>query len=187
MPNLNKQALEDQLNKYKDDKKLYDFFNKKINDCSKDNNLYANRELMDTLFQNKNPDKILAYYQNYFMIIITFIDSIIENILENFHLLPYSVRCLCRIILLLVEKKFPTITDSEKNSFVAKFFFGKLLVPFLENPEEEAFINDFIISQNTLNNLNIIGKIINKLASGNFFKSINEEKIFTPFKYQLSN
>jgi len=45
MPDLNKQALEDQLNKYKDDKKLYDFFNKKINDCSKDNNLYANREL----------------------------------------------------------------------------------------------------------------------------------------------
>jgi len=183
IPDLNKQALEDQLNKYKDDKKLYDFFNKKINDCSKDNNLYANRELMNTIFLNKNPDKILDYYQNYFMIIIEFIDQIIENILKNFHLLPYSVRCLCKIILLLVEKKFPTISDSEKNAFVAKFFIGKLLVPFLENPEEEAFINDFIISQNTLNNLNIIGKIINKLASGNFFKSINEEKIFTPFNW----
>jgi len=138
---------------------------------------------MNTILLNKNPDKVLDYYQNYFMIIIEFIDQIIENILKNFHLLPYSVRCLCKIILLLVEKKFPTISDSEKNAFVAKFFIGKLLVPFLENPEEEAFINDFIISQNTLNNLNIIGKIINKLASGNFFKSINEEKIFTPFNW----
>ena len=66
---------------------------------------------------------------------------------------------------------------------MAKFFFGKLLVPFLENPEVEVFINDFYISQNTLCNLKIIGDIINKLASGNFFKSINEEYLFTPFNW----
>mgnify|MGYP003571309309 CR=1 FL=1 len=183
MPDLNKQALKEQLNKNKDNQKLNEFFNKKINDCCADDILYANKRLMDNLFQNKNPDKILAYYQKYFMIIINFIDQIIKNILENFHLLPYSVKCLCKIILLLVEKKFPTISELEKYAFVAKFFFGKLLVPFLENPGVEAFINNFIISQNTLNNLKVIGYIINKLASGNFYKSINDENLYTPFNW----
>ena len=183
MPDLNKEELEKQLNKYKDNQKLYDFLNKKINDCYADNILYANKRLMENLYQNKSPETILDYYQKYFMIIIKFIDQIIKNILENFHLLPYSVKCLCKIILLLVEKKFPSISESEKNAFVAKFFFGKLLVPFLENPGVEAFINNFIISQNTLNNLKVIGDIINKLASGNFYKSINEENLYTPFNW----
>ena len=88
------------------------------------------------------------------MVIIKFINEILENILDNFHLLPYSIKCLCKIILLLVEKKFPSINESEKNAFIAKFFFGKLLVPFLKNPGVEAFINNFIISQNTLLYLN---------------------------------
>ena len=183
IPNLDEKALGEQLNKNKDNQKLYDFLNKKINDCCSDNILYANKRLMDNFYQNKNPEKILDYYQKYFMIILQFIDQIIKNILENFHLLPYSVKCLCKIILLLVEKKFPTISESEKNAFVAKFFFGKLLVPFLENPGVEAFINNFIISQNTLNNLKVIGDIINKLASGNFYKSINEENLYTPFNW----
>jgi hypothetical protein len=183
IPNLDEKALEEQLNKNKDNQKLYDFLNKKINDCCSDNILYANKRLMDNFYQNKNPEKILDYYQKYFMIILQFIDQIIKNILENFHLLPYSIKCLCKIILLLVEKKFPTISESEKNAFVAKFFFGKLLVPFLENPGVEAFINNFIISQNTLNNLKVIGDIINKLASGNFYKSINEENLYTPFNW----
>ena len=183
MPDLNKEELEKKLNMYKDNQKLYDFLNKKINDCYADNILYANKRLMENLYQNKSPETILDYYQKYFMIIIKFIDQIIKNILENFHLLPYSVKCLCKIILLLVEKKFPSISESEKNAFVAKFFFGKLLVPFLENPGVEAFINNFIISQNTLNNLKVIGDIINKLASGNFYKSINEENLFTPFNW----
>ena len=183
IPDLNIQALEEQLNKNKDNQKVYDFLNKKINDCRKDDILYANKRLMDNFYQNKNSEKILDYYQKYFMVIIKFIDQIIKNLLENYHLLPYSVKCLCKIILLLAEKKFPTISESEKNAFVAKFFFGKLLVPFLENPGEEAFINNFIISQNTLNNLKVIGDIINKLASGNFFKSIDEGNLYTPFNW----
>lgn len=183
IPDLDKKALEEKLNKNKDNQILYDWLNKKKDDCCSDDVLYANKRLMENFYQNKNPDKILDYYQKYFLIIIKFINEIIKNFLESFHLLPYSVKCLCKIILLLVEKKFPTISEYEKNAFVAKFFFGKLLVPFLENPGIEAFINNFIISQNTLNNLKVIGGIINKLASGNFYKSTNEENLYTPFNW----
>ena len=59
------------------------------------------------------------------MIVINFIDQIIKNILDNFHLVPYSIKCLCRIISELITHKFPSITIPERDAFIAKFFFGK--------------------------------------------------------------
>jgi len=94
------------------------------------------------------------------MIIVNFIDFIIDKIISNSHKLPYSSRCICKIISLLIKKRFPSISETEKNAFIAKFFFGKLLVPILKNPIIEALIGDFIITGNTLNNLKIIGDII---------------------------
>ena len=107
LPSLYKDVLEEQLNKNKDNQKLYDFLNKKIKDCCENNILYVNKPLMDNIYQLRYSVEILIYYQKYFMIIIKFIDQILKNILENYHLLPYSIKCLCKIILLLVEKKFP--------------------------------------------------------------------------------
>ena len=44
------------------------------------------------------------------------------------------------------------------------------------------FINEFIISQNTLNNLKVINSIIHKFISGHFYKSSNESN-YTPFNW----
>ena len=116
------------------------------------------------------------------MIAINFIDRIIKNILENFHLVPYSIKCICRIISELVSKKFPTISFPDKSVFIAKFFFGKLLIPILLNPGVEAFINNFI-SQNSLYNLQIIAKILNKYISGTFYTDNDIEFNYTPFNW----
>jgi len=182
--NLDRASFQKLLNDHKDDKKLCDFLSSKLKDLEKEENLYSNIKLFDDLLKSTgNSELLLKYYQRYFNIVIHFIDKIIENIFNNFHLLPYSVKCLCKIISLLIEKKFPTISESEKNAFVAKFFFNKLLIPILNNPGIEAFINDFIISQKTSNNLKNIGNIINNLVLGNFYKSTNEESDFTPFNW----
>ena len=183
-PKLDKDSFQRLLNDHKDNKKLCDFLNSKLNDLKTNENLYSNQKLFNDLFSpDVNTELLLNYYLRYFNIVIDFIDKIIENIFNNFHLLPYSVKCLCKIISLLIEKKFPTINESEKNAFVAKFFFSKLLVPILNNPGIEALINDFIISQKTFNNLKNIGNIINNLVLGNFYKSTNEECDFTPFNW----
>ena len=183
-PTLDKNSFQELLNNHKDNKKLCDFLNSKLNDLKANENLYSNQKLFNNLLCSiDNSELLLNFYQRYFNIVIHFIDKIIENIFNNFHLLPYSVKCLCRIISLLIEKKFPTINESEKNAFVAKFFFSKLLIPILNNPGIEVLINDFIISQKTFNNLKNIGNIINNLVLGNFYKSTNEESDFTPFNW----
>ena len=134
------------------------------------------------MYLGEYSQELLLQYQEPFHEAISFINTIIDKILSNFHLLPYSVKCLCKIISILITNKFPSISEHEKNSFIAKFFFGKLLTPILKNPGIEAFINNFILSKNTLNNLKVLCNIINKLASGQFYIG-SKNSDYTPFNW----
>ena len=182
VPDLDKSSLKSLINDYKDNKNMYDYLSQKIDDC-KIKDIYSNQLLLDNLYKCQFSKELLFQYQYYFNIIIKFIDSILDKILNNIHLLPYSVRCLCKIISKLITKKFPTINENEKNSFIAKFFFDKLLIPILKNPGLEAFINNFIISENTVKNLTKISSIIKKFASGTFFAANEETSDYTPFNW----
>ena len=183
VPTLDKGALQKIIEKNKNNKKIYDYCYSKLNDCTPNKDIYSNKKLMENLYKCEYSQELLLKYQGYFTIVITFINSIIEKIINNFHLLPYSVKCLCKIISMLITKKFPSINETEKNAFIAKFFFGKLLVPILKNPGMEAFISNFIISGNTLNNLSTICDILNKFTSGHFYKSDAETSDFTPYNW----
>ena len=185
IPPLDKTALQKIIDEYKNNnnKKLYDYCYSKMNDCTNNSDIFSNKKLMENLYKCDFSQELLLKYQSYFMIVISFINSIIKKIMDNFHLLPYSVKCLCKIISMLITKKFPTITETEKNAFIAKFFFGKLLVPILLDPGIEAFISNFIISENTLQNLKIICAIFNEFTSGHFYKSVDENSDYTPFNW----
>ena len=181
IPSLDKKTLQHLIKEEENNKRMRDFLNTKINDCDSNEYLYSNKLLMKQLYDCQYSEQNLFRYQKSFMIIVNFIDFIIDKIISNSHKLPYSSRCICKIISLLIKKRFPSISETEKNAFIAKFFFGKLLVPILKNPIIEALIGDFIITGNTLNNLKIIGDIINKLTSGVFYKDSESE--FTPFNW----
>ena len=183
IPTLDKEALQKEIDKYKNNKKMYDYCYSKLNECNDNQDIFSNKKLMENLYKCEYSQELLLKYQNYFTIVINFIDSIIEKIMDNFHLLPYSVKCLCKIISILISRKFPSINETEKNAFIAKFFFGKLLVPILQNPGIEAFISNFIISSNTLHNLGIISKVFNKLTSGHFYKSDADKSDYTPYNW----
>ena len=182
VPDLDKSSLKQIMEDYKDNKNMYDYIFPKYNDCiNKD--IYSNQLLLDNLYKCQFSKELLFQYQYYFNIIIKFIDSILDKILNNIHLLPYSVKCLCKIISILITKKFPNINENEKNSFIAKFFFDKLLIPILRNPGLKAFINNFIISENTIKNLMVISNIIKKFTSGKFFVANEETSDYTPYNW----
>ena len=82
---------------------------------------------------------------------INLIDEPIKNILDNINLIPYVIKLICRIISELITEKFPSINLHDKNAFVAKFFFGKIIISFLSNS-----IIDPYMSENTLYNLKTI-------------------------------
>lgn len=181
-PMLDKRALEQIINDNKNNKKMNEFLNEKLKDMDSEPNIYSNSLLLTNLYGSNYMVQLLLIYKKYFLIVTEFIDNILENIINNLHQLPYSVKCLCKIIALLIKKKFPLISEVEQNCYIAKFFFGKLLMPILRNPANEVFISDFILSQNTLNNLKIINSIIHRFILGNFYKSSNERD-YTPFNW----
>ena len=144
------------------------------------------------IFINKNLNElinqeILKEYQKTYDKTINLIDELIQNLLNYLYLLPYSIKCICKIIFLLIQKKFKMLNIFHQYAFMAKFFFEKLFSPIFQNPGLGAFINTFIISTTTIKNLEKISKIINTFVLGNLYKNNKEEASFTPFNiYFLS-
>ena len=186
IPNMDCESLQKfvEENNININKDIYEYYYSQINTFSGDKSIFTNQKLLLNLNAHKNSDKLLYIYQNNFVRVIDFIDKILENISNNFHLLPYSLRVFCKIISNLVEQKFPSITEPEKMIFVSKFLFKVILIPILKNPAVEALINNFIITENTLNNLQIISQILDKLVSGVFYSSDKEDESgYTPFNW----
>jgi hypothetical protein len=84
------------------------------------------------------------------------------------------------MISILLERKFPNINEIEKYKFISKFIFNNLLIPVLINPTHGALIHNYIISNNTMYNMNSAIKIIERFTSFKLFDPKNET-IFSPF------
>lgn len=139
---------------------------------------YDNEEFLNGLDTEEKIKKV--YIDNFYRVLET-INTIFANIFDNLYLLPYSIKCLCKIIFILIKKKFPNINIIQQNAFLGKFFFDKMLLPFFISPAYEALITNFLISKKTISNLKVISKILLKLISGELYTNDFETNEFTPF------
>ena len=145
--------------------------------------VYSNKEFFKLMNNNSEYSyAILMEYEKNFMKAINFIDSLLNSFLENLDLIPYSIRCVCKIISSLLEKKFKDITQIEKNIFISQFFLYKLFLPVLIKPTNTALINEYIISNNTLHRLNAISPILIQLLSFKLYNS-TEKGEYSPFNF----
>ena len=186
IPDLTKEELEERIKKTKDrNNKIFPFYESKLKEINDNNdpNLFSNKNFLNNVQSLKLSMYILDFYRTDFNLIIAYIEQILKNLKENIHLLPYSVKCLCKIISILIKKKFPDINEIQKNAFVSCFLFQKILVKILKNPAVNALIGEFIVSGNTLYNLDIINKILKHLTTGDFFKNGSSETDYTPFNW----
>ena len=183
IPDLTKSELENQLKIFENNKLMTDYCDLNIKRIQTDDE-YANQKLLQNIFDSPISKEVLASYQIEFSKIINLINKLIQNLLNDLYLLPYSVKCICKIILLLAKKKFKDIKDVEVNSFMAKFFIDKLFAPIFENPGLGASIDNIIISGTTKHNAAIINIALKKLASGRLFKNgIDKESDYTPLNW----
>ena len=153
-----------------------------------DDNCYSNLQLMGKFREKKIfCNKLISLYSSKFFIIKNLLDKFFSSLEQNLNLMPYYVKCICKIISVLIQKKFNDINIVKTRTFISKFFFKKLIMPILVNPEIELFINDFIISGNTLPNLKVLNQILTKIFSFKLFLnnySINNN-IYTPFNWYI--
>ena len=184
IPDLTKSELETKKNNTSEnEQKMIDYYDFNIKNCEKDDS-YGNQKLLQNIFDSPISKEVLASYQIEFSKIINTINKLIENLLQDLYLLPYSVKCVCKIIFLLLNKKFGNIREAQRNAFIAKFFFNKLFAPIFENPGLGASIDEIIISETTKHNATIINLVLKKLVSGRLFRTdIDSDSDYTPLNW----
>ena len=181
-PELKKKDFIDKINASKD-QKFKDYLTSQLNYCKEQEDIFSNKTFMEKVFKSNVSQKILNIYQLNFMKVIIIIKEIFNKLYRDLHLLPYSIKCLCKIILILIRKKFPNIVACEENAFIAKFFFCKIFIPIFREPSTGALINNFIISEETIHNLNVISPLIKRLVSGKLFSEGGNHGDLTPFNW----
>ena len=125
---------------------------------------------------------MIKYYNNSFKQVTDIIDMLFDNLLKNSDILPYSIKCICKIILILINKRFPEAIKVDKNKLLVNFFFHILFFPILMNPSLEILINEVIITNSTIEKLQfILLTILNNITLGKLF----EQNIFTPFNWYI--
>ena len=181
IPSFDKEEYTKLINNYEKNKIMSDFLLSQYNMCRENPNVFSNETFLKNLFDSSASKEIFISYQIDFTKTIKIIDKFLKALLKNLYLLPYSVKCICKMILLMIRKKWPDLNIVDQNAFIAKFFFHKLFSPIFENPGIGALINNFIISGVTQHNLKIISFIIKRLFSGKFF--IDGTCDYTPFNW----
>ena len=183
IPDVTKSELENKKQSFENDKNMKEYCDFNIKKCEKDDS-YGNQKLLQNIFDSPISKEVLASYQIEFSKIINLINKLIQNLLNDLYLLPYSVKCICKIIFLLINKKFKNINEAQKNAFIAKFFFNKLFAPIFESPGLGASVDDIIISETTKHNATIINLVLKKLVSGRLFETeIDSDSDYTPLNW----
>ena len=185
IPSLNKEEYKKIMDKNDNNKIMKDFLASQWNLCKDNQNIFANENFLKKVFQSELSKEIIASYQIDFLKVIKIIDELIAYFFKYLYLLPYSVKCICKMIYILVKKKFHDLSVAEYNAFISKFFFDKLFAPIFENPGTWALINNFIISGVTKSNLSIISFLVKRIFSLKLFTSQTEGGDYTPFNWYL--
>ena len=76
---------------------MVDYCDYNIKISSKDDS-YGNQKLLQNIFDSPISKEVLASYHIEFSKIINLVNKLIQNLLNDLYLLPYSVKCICKII-----------------------------------------------------------------------------------------
>ena len=183
--NNNAEKNKDIFENNNNDNNILKVFLEKIMDNQNKNNFYKlwieNISLLNILENiNENSKKNLIKLKNSFLFIKNKIDSLLQSLKEKISSSPYIIKCICKIIFLLISNKFPSSINYIYNSFVGKFIFENCILPALKF-EDNNLIENRIYNSKTKHYLKIIADILSKIINYNFFK---EEK--TPMQILLN-
>ena len=177
--------LQDNINKYKDDIYLKSYYENLLLNAKGDKDAYSQNSLVENIIRMNDSESVLVFYQENFLKVKEFLNKFLENLISNYRIIPYSIKCVSKMIFQLVNNKFKDANEIQKSLFLSKFFYKTLIFPILEKPDINALINDYIISNNTLYNMKIISNIFWKMVSFKLYKDNDSDELisgdFTPF------
>ena len=161
-------------------KEIKNYYNKSIIKRKNSFIEHINEFLNEQINECKYKDEILICYLYDFNIVCDFINTFLDNLINNMNIIPNSIKIICKTISLLITKKFPNISTINRNAFISRFFFSNLFYPVLQDTSFGALIDNYIIPTNTMNNLQEIIHIFIKFIMGKLFDK-KEDNYLSPF------
>ena len=171
------------------DPDLKEFYKYQIEHMNDDTDIYSNKGLLEVLndqcFQNYRKALVKKYKSN-FLFIQKKLDLFLQSLIDKISSIPYTVRCICKIIYLLISKKFPLLPKYLRNSFVGKFIFEKSIFPVL-NLENKNIIENKIFGNGTKDCLHEIVTILDNTNKCLLFNSATdtEKTIFNHYLMEI--
>ena len=181
---INKEHL---FKKYKDanNSDLKEFYLRQIEEINYDIKKYTNEGIIRILDSEKKTSLIEIYKEN-FLFIRKIIDLLLQEIVDKIITLPYPVKCICKIIYLLISKKFPYLSGYSINSFIGKFILNKCIFPVLKL-ENKNVMDSRIFSPKTKKCLDVIISVLAKANSGTLYNTYTdpEKTIFNQYLLEI--
>ena len=142
-------------------------------------NDYYFKKMVKTKYISK---KSIYYYNEGYKKTTLFINKLLKNLEVN-NGIPYYIKVICKIIYNLVQKKFKNIPEIKIVNLICRFFFDKLIIPILDNPDGSNTSKNMMISLETRKNLSQIAIVLTKLIRGELFyeEKYDNYKIFNQF------
>ena len=168
------------------DRDLKEFLLYQLEQINNDYDIFSNKGLLDVLEDQCFQDYkkyIIDKYKSNFLFIRKKIDFLLQSLIDKISTIPYTVRCICKIIYLLISKKFPLLPKYLRNSFVGKFIFEKSIFQVL-SLENKNIMETKIFSNSTKNCLSEITSVLYNANKCMLFNSNNDTEK-TIFNYYL--
>ena len=183
---LTKNRLFEKINK-ENDPELKQFYIKHLEQINNYPNKYTNEGIVKIL-ENEDTKKqqIIIKYRENFLIIRKLIEELLQKFIDRIITLPYPIRCICKIINLLISKKFPFLTKYEINTYIGRFLLDKIIFPVL-SLENKNFIDSRIYSSKTKSCLETIVNVLSKANSSSLYDTYSdpEKTIFNQFIIEI--
>ena len=167
------------------DKDMKDFYIYQLEQINSDPDIFTNNGLKNILneYSTNEGKNILNKYKQNFVFIKNLIDSLLQELIDKLHIIPYSLKCICKIIYILITKKFPNLPKFYRNAFIGKFLFDKCIFPILSLDFKNAIINR-LFSSCVKGCVNVIINVLSNANRGCLYQT-NSETENTIFNYYL--
>ena len=151
-----------------------------------DEDIFTNKGLINCFeeyYYDELKNLIVGKYRRNFLFIQKKIEYFLQSTIDKISTVPYTIRCICKIIFLLLSKKFKDLPKYYINSFIGKLFFEKYIFPVL-SLKYKNILNNRIFSNKNKRCINTIISILEKAYKGELFQTqVDTEK--TIFNYYL--
>ena len=169
-----------------DNQDLKDFYEYQLEQINDDTDIFSNKGLIEVLNEEcflEEKNQITMKYIKNFLYIQEMVDNIIQALIDKLTSIPYTVRCICKIISYFIQKKFPSLPKYLQNAFIGKFIFDKWIFPVL-SLENKSVVENKIYNINTQKCLNVIISVLSSANRCMLYNSyVDTEK--TIFNYYL--